>query len=156
MITVTLRPAAECDPSGGSTHSFLFAIDFADHGAGPSKQDNEHANLAARVEVRGGGDVGVLVDSGGGDMPGCPAPGKLPASDSFSTMVIFGGYHVRTTGYVVVRGNALSGITLAFTGLEKKPDDIYPPGSWSWQVQRFETGGACPGSPSSICVPLGG
>lgn len=161
VITVTLSPAGtDGAPAGDDcdgTRWVPFEIDFADHGAGPSKQDNEHASLAARVEVRGGGgDVGVLVDAGRGDLPGC-TPGKLPAGDSFGTQVIFGGYHVRTSGYVVVRGSAsLTGVTLAVTGLRKKPDDIYPPGSWAWQVQRFETGSACPESPSSICVPLGG
>lgn len=160
VITVTVEPAgsagaAEC---GDATTQWIpFSIDFADHGADPTKQYNEHTNLGARVEVRGGsGDVGVLLDSNGGGLPDCPGAGKLPASDTFSTMVISGGYHVRTSGYVLVRGSgAPAGLTLAVTGLQKKPDDIYPPESWTWQVQRFESGGACPGSPSSICVPLG-
>lgn len=172
VVTVTLRPAgtgtnalnslgpvvADCGLSDGTTRWIPFEIDFADHAGAPTKQDNAHANLAARVELRGAGsDVGVLLASANGDTPGCTTRGKLPTADSFSTEVIFGGYHVRTSGYVVARaGDALTALTLAVTGLEKKPDDIYPPGSWTWQVQRFESGSACPGSPASICVPLGG
>ena len=179
VVTVTLGPegtdvtalnslgesvVAGCGLSDGTTRWVPFQIDFADHGAGPSKQDNEHTNLAATVEVRtatgGAGSAGVLLASGIGNTAGCNTPGVLPATDSFSTVVISGGYHVQTTGYVVARvpaGGAgrLAGATLAVTALRKAPDDIYPPGSWDWQVQKFETGQPCPDTPASVCVPLG-
>jgi hypothetical protein len=175
-ITVTLGPegtgvtalnslgssaGASCGLTEDTTRWVPFQIDFADHGSGPTKQDNAHANLAAHVAVRGSArDVGVLLGSDTGDAAACATPHLLPTADSFSTVVVSGGYHVATTGYVVARvpagaPSSLQGATLAVTDLKKAPDDIYPPGSWTWQVERFESGSACPDSPASLCVPLG-
>lgn len=79
------------------------------------------------------------------------------SSDSITSGETYSGEHATVTGYVVVRTApgarpSLAGLTIAVTDLKKvhAGGDLSRP--WAWQLQKFESGSACPGAPSSVCV----